>query len=71
MSYTKPSGKKLIGTFVLILFVLVYIVVTLWIAARFIDPLGAVAQIVFYAFAGLAWAVPAIGIIRWFSGDEN
>ena len=71
MSYVKPSGKKLVGTLVLIIFVLVYIVAALWIAARFIDPLSPFFQILYYLFAGLAWSVPAVWIIRRFSADEG
>jgi hypothetical protein len=67
MRETGSKTRKFFGAVALILFVLIYVLVAMVAGAVWVNPLGAIAQGVFYVSAGLAWIFPAYGIIRWMS----
>ncbi len=59
------SAKKLIGTVLLVLLVIVYALVATAIAvARLADSPGWVHAVYFF-LTGILWVVPAMGIISW------
>ena len=61
----RPTTRALLGTMLLVGFVLVYVFAAMLLAAAVL-PLGhGVAEFVYYAVAGLAWVPPAGLIIRW------
>ncbi len=57
--------RKLIGTVMLAVLVVVYALVVMAIAAGRISTAGTIIQVLFFAVAGLLWVLPAMAIIRW------
>lgn len=65
MESLNPGGRRLAGTILLVLFVLVYVLAAMVAASMVLPEAAPLAQFVYYAVAGLAW-VPAAGlIISW------
>ena len=57
--------RKLVGTIVLVVFVVFYALVIMTIAAAKLPGSSGLAQLIFYTIAGLAWVVPAAWLIAW------
>lgn len=61
-----PQGlKKLIGTVVLVLFIAVYALVAMTIAAAKLPGTSGLVQLAYFVVAGLVWVIPAGAIIYW------
>lgn len=60
-----PRARKLLGTIILIVFVVVYSLTTMMIAAAKLPGTSGLTQLAFYAVAGLLWIIPAGGLIYW------
>lgn len=61
----RPNGRKLVGTLMLLVLVVVYVVLARDLALIVLPNAGPVTQFLYYAVAGLAW-VPLAGlIISW------
>lgn len=56
--------RKLIGSIVLVIFVVIYALIVMTIAAKLPGASG-LAQLAFYLVTGLAWVVPAAALIYW------
>jgi Protein of unknown function (DUF2842) len=63
--------RKLVGTLVMLAFVLVYALVVTAVAAPILIGASQLVQAVFYAVAGLAWAPPLMVLIKWMEGGED
>lgn len=57
--------KKLIGTVLLVLLVIVYAIVATLIAVAQFSHSGPLVHLVFFLVSGVLWVLPAMGIIRW------
>ena len=57
--------RKLIGSIVLVLFVIVYALVVMTVAAAKLPGTSGLTQLLFYVVTGLAWIVPAAALIYW------
>lgn len=57
--------KKLIGTVLLILLVIVYTLVATTIAVAQLAEAGPLAHFAFFLVTGLLWVLPAMVIIKW------
>ena len=57
--------KKLIGTVLLIVLVIVYAIVATTVAVAQLSESGPVAHLAFFFLTGLLWILPAMGIIKW------
>ena len=57
--------RKLIGSIVLVIFVVIYALIVMTIAAAKLPGASGLAQLAFYLVAGLAWVVPAAALIYW------
>ncbi|HTV69405.1 MAG TPA: DUF2842 domain-containing protein [Rhizobiaceae bacterium] len=57
--------KKLIGTILLIVLVLVYALVATAVAVAQLAESGPLVHLAFFVFSGLLWILPAMLIIRW------
>ena len=62
--------KKLIGTFFIVLLVIVYALVAVAIASATLATAPWYAHLLFFMFSGVLWVVPAMGIIKWMSTDN-
>jgi len=67
MPETGDRTRKFFGMLALIIFVFVYVLIAMVVGAVWINPLGGLAQGLYYLIAGLIWIIPAYGIIRWSS----
>ena len=63
--------KKLIGTVLLVLLVVVYAVVATIVAVAQFSESGPVTHLVFFVVSGLLWILPAMGIIKWMIGQPH
>lgn len=57
--------KKLIGTILLIVLVVVYALVATTVAVARLGESGPLAHLAFFVFTGILWILPAMGIIKW------
>lgn len=57
--------RKLVGTMVLVVFVVFYALVVMTLAAAKLPGTSGVVQLLFYVVAGLAWVAPAAWLIAW------
>ncbi len=61
----RPSFRKLVGTIVLVIFVIVYALTAMTLAAAKLPGASGLIQFVFFVVAGLAWVIPAAALISW------
>lgn len=57
--------KKLIGTVVLIVLVIVYALIATLFAVANLGQSSPVVHLLFFAISGLLWIVPAMVVIKW------
>ncbi|MBZ0217126.1 MAG: DUF2842 domain-containing protein [Fimbriimonadaceae bacterium] len=57
--------RNLIGLVALLLFIPLYILAIMWLAAKYVDGSNIFVQTVFYLVAGVIWTWPAMQIITW------
>ena len=57
--------KKLLGTVLLIILVIVYALVATTVAVARLSESGPLAHFTFFLLSGLVWILPAMGIIKW------
>lgn len=58
-------AKKAIGTFVTVLFLIVYCLLAMTLAAALLPGTSGLTQLAYYAVAGLLWVVPVGALIKW------
>jgi Na+/H+-dicarboxylate symporter len=61
----RKSVRKLIGTIVLLAFIIVYALIAMAIAEGRIRDAPALIQTVVYIVLGLVWVLPVMPLIRW------
>jgi hypothetical protein len=57
--------KKFLGVFILIGFIGIYSLLVMKTAVAVLPEANAVLELIFYAFAGMAWVVPVRYLILW------
>jgi hypothetical protein len=63
--------KKLIGTILLIILVIVYAVLATLIAVAQLSESGPIVHLLYFFLTGLLWIVPAMFIIKWMIGKPE
>jgi Protein of unknown function (DUF2842) len=63
--------RKLVGTIVMLLFVVVYALVVTAIADPILARANKAVEVVFYVIAGLAWAPPLMVLIKWMESGAD
>jgi hypothetical protein len=63
--------RKLIGTIVLVAFVVFYSLVAMTLAAAKLPGTSGFVQLVFYVVAGLAWVIPAAPLVAWMQKPDR
>lgn len=63
--------KKLIGTILLVLLVVVYSLLATMIAVAQLSQSGPVVQLLFFLIGGLVWILPAMAIIKWMVSEPG
>lgn len=67
----RPTTRALMGTMLLVGFMIVYIFAAMLLGAALLPGRNPVAEFIYYAIAGLAWVPPAGLIIRWMYQRRN
>lgn len=62
--------KKLIGTVLLVLLVLVYALAATTFAVARLAESSAVVHLLFFFVSGLLWVLPAMLIVKWMAGPK-
>ena len=57
--------KKLIGSVLLVLLVVVYSIAATLVAVARLSDAGPLAHFLFFLVGGFVWVLPAMGIIKW------
>ncbi len=57
--------KKLIGTVLLVLLVVVYALIATTVAVARLADSGPLIHLAFFVLTGILWILPAMGIIKW------
>ena len=57
--------RTLIGTILIIIFVIVYALVVMALAQPILKDAGGLTQLAFYFTSGLAWILPIMPLISW------
>jgi L-lactate permease len=64
--------RKLVGTFAMVAFVVVYALIVMALAQTpLLQNAAAWAQGIFYVVGGLGWIVPIMPLIRWMEGGGD
>ncbi|MEM7302049.1 MAG: DUF2842 domain-containing protein [Pseudomonadota bacterium] len=63
--------KKLIGTVLLIVLVMVYAFFATVIASTYLAASSTWTHLAYFFFSGLLWILPAMVIIKWMSGPQE
>jgi predicted PurR-regulated permease PerM len=63
--------RKLAGTIVMLLFVVLYALVVTAVADPILSRANKAVEAVFYVIAGLAWAPPLMLLIKWMEGGKD
>jgi Protein of unknown function (DUF2842) len=63
--------RKLVGTVLMLVFVLLYALIVTALAAPILRSAGKVTEAIFYLVAGLAWAPPLMVMIKWMEGGKD
>lgn len=63
--------KKLIGTLLILIWLFFYVLFALKLAATILPDSHWAVQVLYYAFAGMAWIVPPGFIIQWMAESER
>lgn len=66
-----PRLKKLIGTILMILFVIFYALVVMGLAPRILAGASKTVELAFYLIAGLAWTLPLMPLIKWMEKKQD
>lgn len=68
----KKRSRKLLGTVILLVFVICYALVAMALAqSRPLQESGKAIQAVLYAIIGLAWILPVFPLIKWMEGGRE
>lgn len=62
--------RKLIGTVLLVLLVIVYAIVATVFAVAQLAESGPLIQFSFFLFSGFLWILPAMVLIKWMAGPR-
>lgn len=63
--------KKLIGTVLILIWLFFYVLFAIKLAVTILPGSHWVVQLIYYAFAGLAWIIPPGFIIQWMGEGRN
>lgn len=62
--------RKLVGTIVLLVFLVVYALIAMFAAVILQVNASKLVEVAYYAIAGMAWAIPAAFVIRWMARPD-
>jgi hypothetical protein len=65
-----PRVKKLVGSLVLVVFICVYALVAMTVAAAKLPGTSGLVQLAYFVVAGLLWVIPAAALISWMSKSK-
>ena len=63
--------KKLIGTLLMLVWIFFYVLFAMKLAVTVLPDSGWPIQLIYYAFAGMAWIIPPAFLIEWMSKEPE
>ncbi len=63
--------KKLIGTMILLVLVIVYAIVATAVATAYLGEAGGFVHLLYFFFTGILWVVPAMFVIKWMETEPK
>ena len=63
--------RKLVGTIVLVVFIALYALTAMTIAAAKLPGTSGLVQLGFFLVAGLAWVLPALPLVTWMQKPDR
>jgi len=63
--------RKLVGTIVLVVFVCIYALTAMTVAAAKLPGTSGWIQLLYFAVAGLLWIVPAAPLVKWMQKPDR
>lgn len=63
--------RKLIGTFLLVVFVCLYALAAMTVAAAKLPGTSGLVQLAYFTVAGLVWVIPAAALIYWMQKPDR
>ena len=63
--------KKLIGTMILLVLVIVYAIVATAVATAYLGEAGGLVHLAYFFFTGVLWVVPAMFVIKWMETEPR
>ncbi len=67
----RPHTKKLIGTLVILVWLVIYSLIAMGIGVRILPHSGPLLRFFYYAAAGLVWIVPVGLLLPWMYRDPR
>jgi hypothetical protein len=65
-----PRLRKLVGSVVLVVFICVYALVAMTVAASKLPGTSGLVQFAYFLVAGLLWVIPAAALVSWMSKSK-
>lgn len=66
-----PRIKKLIGTFVLLIWIPVYAMIAMGFGVRILPHAGGLVTFLYYAIAGTIWVIPIGLMLPWMNSEAT
>ena len=63
--------RKLVGTIILVVFVVLYALAAMTVAAAKLPGTSGWVQLLYFAAAGLLWVLPAAPLVRWMQKPDQ
>ena len=63
--------RKLIGTLILVVFVTLYALTAMTVAAAKLPGASGLVQLLYFVVAGLVWVVPALPLVVWMQKPDR
>jgi len=60
----KKRSKKLIGSIIIILYLIIYALIAMKIGTEILNQTSAILQTIYYAISGIVWIIPVMIIMK-------
>jgi hypothetical protein len=67
----RQRARKLIGTIALVVFVSIYALAAMTIAAAKLPGTSGLVQLAYFVIVGLAWVIPAAALVTWMQRPDR
>ena len=71
MSYLKQKSKKLIGTIIILIWLMLFLVSVSILGEILLPSFNKFETFLFYLFGGISWVIPVLPLISWMQKEKN